>query len=230
MVANTLVNAIVQDLRNHVLNMLQTMQAMPSVTTHAAILAPMDEPRGFMGMLTTGLHRVVTYIQETNARAVAKKMDSQATTPTGRYCPKCGQAIHEIYSAKNGKHVVGCIAGQGSCSISFLFWNDHPTAEARMATFPTGPGRAAGGGTAFSARSANFFVERVRWGYWNALRGGKWILGVSRRGGDGVVIFSLLQQRGSVRATRLLRSRQGRASTAIMMCRSMRGANFGVFN
>jgi len=39
-------------------------------------------------------------------------------------------------------------------------------------------------------------------GCWNALRGGKWILFVSKRGGDGVVIFSLLQQRGSVRATR----------------------------
>jgi len=64
----------------------------------------MDEPRGFMGRLTTGLHQTATEIhwQETNARAVAKKMESQATTSTGRYCPKCGQAIHEIYSAKNG--------------------------------------------------------------------------------------------------------------------------------
>jgi hypothetical protein len=64
------------------------------------------------GMLINALHCAVNDIQETTARTVAKKMESEDNLPTGR-CPKCGLPIHEIMSAKAVKHFFGCFAGQG---------------------------------------------------------------------------------------------------------------------
>jgi len=162
----------------------------------------MGEPRGYMGMLTNGLHRAVTEIQETNARAVAKKMESEATTPTGRYRPKCGN----VWNASRSR------------AAALTAFSSGTTIPPPKQGWP--PSQRSRGGQRGRHGVFGAFSNRVRWRCWDALRGGKWVLGVSKRGGDGVVIFSLLQQRGSVCATRALR-------TGSCNCRSPDGSARG---
>jgi len=93
-------------------------------------------------------------------------------------------------------------AGQLLEQLSLLERPSHR--QSKDGHLPNGAGAGSGGRHGVFGALSN--RVRCRWRCWDALRGGKWVLGVSKRGGDGVVIFSLLQQRGSVRTKRALRT------------------------